>query len=565
MSGYARFNRVLIGASLCLASQFAVAGGPTITTVVKPGDPVPGMPGFTFGGASGSASINNLGELLFTATIIGPGSGAFNDHVLVKRSIDGTMTVLARESDPVPSLPGYIYRGGSANTAVFLDLIINDDSSIGVYSEVLTGATVRGAILTDTPLGPGLNHVAYLGGPAAGFMPGDTISFLGQPISVQPGGLTAFAGRVTGSQSEDAVWFGTSTGLTASLQSGLQAPGQNIGVTIASFDRESLRQNALGDIVFGTVLDLGNGITQSNRRVLYAGVPSNLGVLAQTGNPVPGIAGATYGSFNDESARVNSAGAICWVADVIGGGTNEAIMTHGAGVTVPLIRDGQPITDLPGMSFDIHDARLEMNAGAQVVFNSGITGAPFAQDSGLFIAEPGADRLLLREGDVVDGLSVEHIGSGNFFSVNDRGDVLVQVTANGSPTLLIIPNRGAPIKVARATEAFFSDDGFVGILGALVPWHMDRTNGSSQAGSSLVFNNDGQLAFLGLFSGSTGQALFIIDFDGEPCLADLNGDGLLDFFDVSTLVSTMPDLNGDGLFNFFDVSVFLTSYSAGCP
>ncbi|MCA9276508.1 MAG: DVUA0089 family protein [Phycisphaerales bacterium] len=55
------------------------------------------------------------------------------------------------------------------------------------------------------------------------------------------------------------------------------------------------------------------------------------------------------------------------------------------------------------------------------------------------------------------------------------------------------------------------------------------------------------------------------------CPADLNDDGLLNFFDVSAFLSaynTMnptADFNNDGLFNFFDVSAFLTAYNAGCP
>ncbi|MGV6813462.1 MAG: FG-GAP-like repeat-containing protein [Phycisphaerales bacterium] len=55
------------------------------------------------------------------------------------------------------------------------------------------------------------------------------------------------------------------------------------------------------------------------------------------------------------------------------------------------------------------------------------------------------------------------------------------------------------------------------------------------------------------------------------CPADLNGDGSINFFDVSaylTLFTTQHpqgDLTGDGQFNFFDVSQFLASLSAGCP
>lgn len=56
--------------------------------------------------------------------------------------------------------------------------------------------------------------------------------------------------------------------------------------------------------------------------------------------------------------------------------------------------------------------------------------------------------------------------------------------------------------------------------------------------------------------------------DIDECPADLNGDGLLDFFDVSMFLgdfSAGGDYNGDGNTDFFDVSEFLMDYNAGCP
>lgn len=57
-----------------------------------------------------------------------------------------------------------------------------------------------------------------------------------------------------------------------------------------------------------------------------------------------------------------------------------------------------------------------------------------------------------------------------------------------------------------------------------------------------------------------------------PCgQADLNGDGLLNFFDVSEFLVAFlagdpaADFTGDGVFNFFDVSAFLGAFTAGCP
>ncbi len=53
--------------------------------------------------------------------------------------------------------------------------------------------------------------------------------------------------------------------------------------------------------------------------------------------------------------------------------------------------------------------------------------------------------------------------------------------------------------------------------------------------------------------------------------ADINGDGELDFFDVSDFLDAFAaqdvsaDLNGDNAFDFFDVSDFLDAFGAGCP
>ncbi len=55
------------------------------------------------------------------------------------------------------------------------------------------------------------------------------------------------------------------------------------------------------------------------------------------------------------------------------------------------------------------------------------------------------------------------------------------------------------------------------------------------------------------------------------CPQDINGDGALNFFDISEFLSAfsavdpVADFNGDGAFNFFDISEFLSAFSEGCP
>jgi len=68
-----------------------------------------------------------------------------------------------------------------------------------------------------------------------------------------------------------------------------------------------------------------------------------------------------------------------------------------------------------------------------------------------------------------------------------------------------------------------------------------------------------------------GHLMESTDATVDVCIADMTGDGMLNFFDVSaflaafTSVDPAADFTNDGDFNFFDVSVFLNAYTGGCP
>ena len=65
--------------------------------------------------------------------------------------------------------------------------------------------------------------------------------------------------------------------------------------------------------------------------------------------------------------------------------------------------------------------------------------------------------------------------------------------------------------------------------------------------------------------------LCVVQGDVIECLADLNGDGELDFLDISAFLAAYSnsepaaDLNGDGEYDFLDISAFLAAYTEGCP
>jgi len=120
-------------------------------------------------------------------------------------------------------------------------------------------------------------------------------------------------------------------------------------------------------------------------------------------------------------------------------------------------------------------------------------------------------------------------------------------------------------------------------------WTLDPNNGYSRStefgfGFGLSSFGEDEAGEIYVTDVGSGQVFKIINpsvaddnDNGIPdacesaCLPDINGDGDLNFFDISGFLSAfnaqdpVADFNGDGQFNFFDISDFLSSFSAGCP
>lgn len=98
------------------------------------------------------------------------------------------------------------------------------------------------------------------------------------------------------------------------------------------------------------------------------------------------------------------------------------------------------------------------------------------------------------------------------------------------------------------------------------------TYDASEVGTAIAFgdlNSDGYNDLAIGYSGNTCVRVFYAQ--APECPADLTGDGVLDFFDVSAFLNaynamdSVADFTDDGVFDFFDVSAFLNAYNAGCP
>jgi hypothetical protein len=85
-------------------------------------------------------------------------------------------------------------------------------------------------------------------------------------------------------------------------------------------------------------------------------------------------------------------------------------------------------------------------------------------------------------------------------------------------------------------------------------------------------DDDKTFWIVGMYQRNFGWQTWIDTFTIQtPCPADLDGNGILNFFDISLYIGAfngqldLADLNDDGQWNFFDISIYIQQYNAGCP
>jgi hypothetical protein len=108
------------------------------------------------------------------------------------------------------------------------------------------------------------------------------------------------------------------------------------------------------------------------------------------------------------------------------------------------------------------------------------------------------------------------------------------------------------------------------------------TNGGLMFGTTITYDTNGDGLYVDPSSGnydpnsvpppppadesySVGLYVGYYQDSPPPCPADLNGDGEVDFVDISFFVNNQFDMNGDTNFDFVDISLFVAAFTAGCP
>lgn len=138
---------------------------------------------------------------------------------------------------------------------------------------------------------------------------------------------------------------------------------------------------------------------------------------------------------------------------------------------------------------------------------------------------------------------------------------------------------------AYAMQFFFADSngnvsfGNGSLIADHIQWNIDGNGVGNAEFRTVQAVSEGLWLSIGNFISTTAdsESIELTDLgDGRlhsagnytvtaSCPADLNDDGALDFFDISSFLTDMVDFNSDTVFDFFDISAFLTAYGAGCP
>lgn len=191
--------------------------------------------------------------------------------------------------------------------------------------------------------------------------------------------------------------------------------------------------------------------------------------------------------------------------------------------------------------FDISDAHAPVEAGR--VKSSGFAARDVVVEDGLAYVIGGDE---VRVFDIQDPASMVQVG---VFTIPDP------------MSIWFTDGLGKELAVVDGVMYVLNGEQML-VVDAVVPGAMALDGVLDLPGSILVdIAVEGDVVYLA----DETQGMLVVDVGGA-CgnSTDLNGDGALDFFDISIFLSTTPDLNEDGFFDFLDMSFFLSNYSVGC-
>ena len=361
---------------------------------------------------------------------------------------------------------------------------------------------------------------------------------LGGSVSIDNGIIIAGATGVDdlGSRSGAAYLFDASTGEQLfKLIPNDGAANDKFGSAVAISN---------GIVAIAAVTDDDNGSNSGSAYLFDASTGVQLFKLL----PDDGIAADAFGSSIAISGGVVAVGSS--LDDTTGAGQSGSVFLFDA------ITGNQYAKLIPGNggSGDEFGDSVSIAGGIVAVGAPAHDGDGIGANSGsayLFSAASGFQLFELTpiDGEIADLLGRSISIHNGIVAVGAIGDD--DLGSGSGSAYLFNANDGTPISKLQASDGLGSD-----VFGQSVGVHNGIVVVGAKQGDGNVINSG---------------AAYIFGIQQAGCLADLSGDMILNFFDISAFLSAfasndpVADFTNDGIYDFFDVSAFLSAFSAGCP
>lgn len=223
---------------------------------------------------------------------------------------------------------------------------------------------------------------------------------------------------------------------------------------------------------------------------------------------------------------------------------------------------GGAISTLDGRLMNVHYRNGNLYTGHGINGDPGITVARWYHINVNGWPDSGASPTLAQQGEVT-GPDSRHYFFPAIYSDKDHN--VAMVMASSSPT---------DFASARVSARIPSDP--PGAMSEPIELAIGDRTADGRWGDYLDMavdpDDDKTLWVMGMYQKNFGWQTWIDKITiTNPCPPDLNGDGALNFFDISEFLTDFmlqdpsADYNNDGRFNFFDVSAYITLFNQGCP
>ncbi len=352
------------------------------TLLAREGDPAPGVQaGLTFA-SLGDFTISELGQVVFTARLEGPGVDQDNESGVWATNLAGVLELQIRGGDTHPNLPANVF---------FKSFIQPRFDSEGVleFLSTLRGAGINSSNDSSKWGNDGFGELGLLmrEGDQVPILPGGTgYASLGLPLT-NSSGFSAFRVTLAGFSVDTSNLFAIlgldrSGTLELLARKGSQAPGAESGVTLGG--AFCCAFNEAGDVAFTGFVE-GPGFDLSNRDAAFGpGVSGELTKLMQRGEPVSGLPpGVTYGQ--PSGPGLTPLGGIVTEHLLLSGpgvdASNNRALFYADAFTAPavVIRTGDAVEIEPG------DTRVVESFSANLIPNQTVGMAPFDDDGELLV------------------------------------------------------------------------------------------------------------------------------------------------------------------------------------